>query len=326
MNYSEFKSAATKIVTLETAIAEGYRALQAQLKAFQEAKIVTLQVKLNVSFEVLKTEAQRLIDGYRPIAETQDTTPTATVEQKINKVVASLPTGTIANNSDFSVRINTGTADEKIWLVKKDGNGAGVTFVKTECGRYYESYAGDAIRSIAVLGMPTFVEAGVLRTLVAVPDAVRLQEDAQKLGLTLHLYDRTSDTETPQDATATKTSTATEVEIDQTDLALFRLGTDSRENFYKQFQALKSILLAEGVKVGRLIGEKSRQGGSMYWELTNALNSSDKAGLMLSSNGLWVIVKSTPEQVGGLAAYSLYQMAFRQQLDFSIHGGFRFAH
>jgi hypothetical protein len=111
-------------------------------------------------------------------------------------------------------------------------------------------------------------------------------------------------------------------EIDQTDLALFELGNDSRENFYQQFQVLKSALFAEGIEVGRPIGEKSRQGGSIYWELTNL---TDKAGLMLGSNGTWVVVKSTAEQEGGLAAYSLYQMASRQQLDISIHDGFRFA-
>jgi hypothetical protein len=119
--------------------------------------------------------------------------------------------------------------------------------------------------------------------------------------------------------------TKSNAKIDQTDLALFRLGDDSREKFYQQFQVLKSALFAEGVKVGRSIGEKSRQGGSMYWELTNDFDSTDKAGLMLSSNGLWVVVKSTAEQEGGFAAYSLSQMASRQQLDLFAHGGFRFA-
>lgn len=129
---------------------------------------------------------------------------TEIVEQKINEVLTSLPTGTIVDNSDFGVRINTGNADEKIWLAKKDENGAGVTFVKTECGQYYESYAGDALRLIVLLGMPVFIGREALKTLVAVRDVVRLQEAAQKLGLTLHLYDYINDPETPQDATTTE--------------------------------------------------------------------------------------------------------------------------
>lgn len=72
MNYSEINSSAAKIITLETAIGEGYRALQSKLKDFQEKKIVYLQVKLNASFEVLKAEAERIIESYRPYAQTQD--------------------------------------------------------------------------------------------------------------------------------------------------------------------------------------------------------------------------------------------------------------
>jgi hypothetical protein len=205
---------AAKIELIEAALADGkYRTLQKQLRQLRDAQEIRLKGYLSDSHESLKAEAQRIILELKPIAETQDATLTATVERKVKKVLASLPAGTITNNSDFGDRINTGTADEKIWLVKKDRNGVGVTFVKTECGRYYESYAGDAIRSIALLKVPTFVEARVLRTLVAVPDAVCLQEDAQKLGLTLHLCDRTSDIETPQDVSTTKTATGIEVPI-----------------------------------------------------------------------------------------------------------------
>ncbi len=228
-------TAAAKIELIETALANGkYRTLQKQLKALRDEQQIILQGYLSDSHEALKAEAQRIILELKPIteAETQGETTTATVEQKadevlaslpteiveqkinevlaflpteiveqkINEVLASLPSDTIVDNSDFGDRINTGNVDEKIWLVKKNGNGAGMIFVKTECGQYYESYAGDALRSIVVLGLPTFIKGGVLRTLVAVPDALRLQENAQKLGLTLYLYDRTNNTETPQDA------------------------------------------------------------------------------------------------------------------------------
>lgn len=100
MNYSETKGNAAKIVTLETAIAERYRTLQSKLKDFQEKKIVYLQVKLNSSFAVLKAEAERIIESYRLIAETQDAIET--VEQKTDEVLASLPTRTITQTSDFA--------------------------------------------------------------------------------------------------------------------------------------------------------------------------------------------------------------------------------
>lgn len=100
MNYSEIKSSAAKIATLETAIAEGYRALQSKLKDFQEKKIVHLQVKLNSSFAVLKAEAERIIESYRPYTKPQDAIET--VEQKTDEVVASLPSGIIVNNSDYN--------------------------------------------------------------------------------------------------------------------------------------------------------------------------------------------------------------------------------
>jgi hypothetical protein len=236
-------SAAAKIELIETALADGkYRTLQKQLRELRDAQQIILQRYLSDSHESLKAESQRIILELKPIVETQDAIETVEEKsgvddighkelnvqvkepsshkasgvladfldtltkqgQKISEVISSLPTGTIVDNSDFGDHINTGTADEKIWLVKKDGNGAAVIFIKTECGQYYETYAGDALRSIVVLGMPTYVEAGVVRTLIAVPDAVRLQENAQKLGLTLHLYDRASDTEIPKDATATE--------------------------------------------------------------------------------------------------------------------------
>lgn len=161
---------------------------------------------------MLKDEAERIIESYRPFAETQDANET--VDQETDKLLASLPTGTIANNSDFANRINTGTSDEKFWLVNKDKNGAGVTFVETECGQYYQSYAGDALRCIVLLEMPTFIWREVLKTMVAVRDIERLQEDAKKLGLTLHLYDHTNDTPIPQNPTATiEQKLETEAEI-----------------------------------------------------------------------------------------------------------------
>lgn len=180
---------ATKVEKLETAIAEGFRPLQTTLRDMRDAKLITLEISnLRTSFDVLKAEAQRLIDGYRPIAEIQDAT--ATNEQKIEKVLASLPAGTITNNSDFSARILDGTDDEKLWLVKKDGDGAALTFVKSEGARYYDCFAGDALRAIALIGMTAFIERNVLRTRVATPYAVRLVNEAKHVGLTLNLHDR----------------------------------------------------------------------------------------------------------------------------------------
>lgn len=229
-------SAATKVELIEIALADGkYRTLQKQLKELRDAQEIRLECYLSDSHESLRAEAQRIIVELKPIAEIQDETITATVERKVKKVLASLPVRTITNNSDFGDRINTGTADEKIWLVNKDKNGAGVAFLKTECGRYYETYAGDAIRSIALLKMPTFVEAGVLRTLVAVSDAVRLQEDAQKLGLTLHLYDRTSDTETLEDASATET------EVPISELLVHQVAAPSHPEIWDMLLERKKI-------------------------------------------------------------------------------------
>lgn len=182
-------TAGTKIQKLQEAITAGYRPLQALLKDLRDAKLVTLQIKaLNVKFEVLKTEALRLIAGYQPIAATQDAI--ATNEQKEQKVLASIPSGTVTNNCDFSSRLLHGTTDEKIWLVKKDINGAGLTFVLSQCGRYYETFAGDALRAIALLGMPTQLQIGALKAQVRTHYAQRLQQDAKAIGLTLHLYDR----------------------------------------------------------------------------------------------------------------------------------------
>lgn len=219
MNYSEIKSNAAQIATLETAIAEGYRALQSKLKDFQEKKIVYLQVKLNSSFAVLKTETERIIESYRPISEAQDATETVkqktdeenltvntpTEEQKIEQVMASIPAGTITDNNYFLnsrlvSQTITGTPDEKMWLEKRqkdeakltfmESKSAVITFVKSDCARYYEAFAGDSLRSIALLGTDIEVKNGVLKTQVKAVDARRLRDKAKELGLTLVLHER----------------------------------------------------------------------------------------------------------------------------------------
>jgi DNA-binding transcriptional ArsR family regulator len=69
-------TAATKIEKLETAIALGYRRLQSQLKTLRDANLVTLRIKLNKAFQVLKAEAQRLIELYKnDIATIENPTP-----------------------------------------------------------------------------------------------------------------------------------------------------------------------------------------------------------------------------------------------------------
>lgn len=93
-------TAAAKIELIETALADGkYRTLQKQLRELRDAQQIILQRYLSDSHESLKEEAQRLIDELRPIAETQNAIETA--EQRTDKVLASLPTETIANNLNF---------------------------------------------------------------------------------------------------------------------------------------------------------------------------------------------------------------------------------
>lgn len=79
-------TAATKVQKLENAIANGYRALQIQLRDLRDAQLIMIEVSLNVNFEVLKAEAQRLIDAYKPIVETGNAIATneekATAEQR----------------------------------------------------------------------------------------------------------------------------------------------------------------------------------------------------------------------------------------------------
>lgn len=82
-------SAATKIELIEIALADGkYRTLQKQLRYLRNTQQIIVQRYLNDSHESLKAEAQRLIDELRPIAT--------------DETLASLPTETIANNSDFN--------------------------------------------------------------------------------------------------------------------------------------------------------------------------------------------------------------------------------
>lgn len=103
-------TAAAKIELIEAALADSkYRTLQKQLRELRDAQQITLQRYLSDSHESLKEEAQRIILELKPIAETQN----ATVEQKTDEVLVSLPAGTIANNSDFDNRTsNTETPQD----------------------------------------------------------------------------------------------------------------------------------------------------------------------------------------------------------------------
>jgi hypothetical protein len=94
-----------------------------------------------------------------------------------------------------------------------------------------------------------------------------------------------------------------------------------RKNLFQQFREIESLLFkAELVRVKFLqyVGE------DVYWELFRITNTSDRAGLMLSANGNWLIVKATPEQQSGLASLSLSELAFRHNLDVTAYGGFNF--
>ena len=175
-----------KIERLTTATANGYRALQALLKALKDEKSITLQVKLNSSFEVLKEEAKRLIESYQPIADTQ--TAIATNDQKIKKILASVPSGVVSNNSEFGKNILKGTNTEKRWLMKKDGNGEGIILYKPEGSAFYLSYAGDALRLIALLDTALVVCNGILMTEIRESDLTPIMKKARTIGLIITLH------------------------------------------------------------------------------------------------------------------------------------------
>lgn len=182
-------TATTTTEKLTTAIANGYRALQAQFKALRDENLITLQVKLNSSFEVLRDEAERLIESYRPIADTE--AAIAADAQKIEKIVASLPASVITNNSDFSARILIASDKEKKWLILKDRNGEGVTLYKPEGSVFYASYAGDALRIITLFNTPTIIaDGGVLMTEIGELDLEGILQRAKKMGLKMHFSDR----------------------------------------------------------------------------------------------------------------------------------------
>jgi hypothetical protein len=115
-------------------------------------------------------------------------TTEATVEQKLDKVLASLPEGTIANNSDFASRVKTVTAQENYWLVKKDGDGDGVTFIKGGGNIYYYCYADDALRVIALFDTPIMITRGVLCTNIRDFDLESFLHKAKKLGVKVNLH------------------------------------------------------------------------------------------------------------------------------------------
>jgi hypothetical protein len=115
-------------------------------------------------------------------------TTAATVEQKINKVLASLPEGTITNNSDFGSCVNTGTAQEKYWLAKKNSDGDGVTFIKGEGNIYHYCYAGDALQVIALFDTPITIKRGVLCTNIRDFDLESFLHKAKKLDLKINLH------------------------------------------------------------------------------------------------------------------------------------------
>lgn len=183
-------TATTTTEKLTTAIANGYRALQAQFKALRDENLITLQVKLNSSFEILRDEAERLIESYRPIADTEAVRSTADA-QKIEKIVASLPASVIINNSDFSARILIASDKEKKWLILKDRNGEGVTLYKPQGSVFYASYAGDALRIISLFNTPTIIaKGGVLMTEIGELDLEGILQRAKKMGLKMHFSDR----------------------------------------------------------------------------------------------------------------------------------------
>jgi hypothetical protein len=114
-------------------------------------------------------------------------TTDTTIEQKINKILASLPEGTIANNCDFSSRVKNGTPQEKYWLAKKDGDGDEATFVKGGGSIYHYCYAGDALRVIALFDTPIVITRGVLCTNIRDFDLESFLRKAKKMGVKINL-------------------------------------------------------------------------------------------------------------------------------------------
>lgn len=115
-------------------------------------------------------------------------TTAATVEEKLDKVLASLPEGTIANNSDFGSCVNTGTAQEKYWFARKQSNGDGVTFIKGGGSIYHYCYAGDALQVIALFDTPITIKRGVLCTNICDFDLEGFLHKAKKLGVKVNLH------------------------------------------------------------------------------------------------------------------------------------------
>ena len=115
-------------------------------------------------------------------------TTEATVEQKLDKVLALLPQGTIANNSDFGSYTNTGTAQEKYWLAKKQSNGDGVTFIKGGGSIYHYCYAGDALQVIALFDTPIMIKRGVLCTNIRDFNLENFLHKAKNLGVKVNLH------------------------------------------------------------------------------------------------------------------------------------------
>lgn len=176
----------TKIELLQNAIREGYRELKAQLKDLRDGKHLTLQIKLTAPFEALVNEAHRLIEELKPIAEIDK--ETATTEEKLTKVLASLPTGTIKDNETFKAVRSNGTAREKTWIEKRKHDGAGITFLLSDEKLYYETFAGDALRACALLRLNPLIELGVLMARISVPYVDGLSERAKAIDITLHLH------------------------------------------------------------------------------------------------------------------------------------------
>lgn len=199
-------TAAATIDLIETALADGgYRTLQKQLKALRDEQQVIIERSLNNNYESLKAEAQRIIESLKPLClpemtetfETVEPTEAEIYKADFEAVVASLPLLTVVTNLEFENReipktVPNGMIEEGAWLSKKqrhEDEPSAIVLMKTPGNLNYVSFAGDALRLVALLGTRSIVQNGALKTLISRIDIGGVLHQAKKKGFDITVDD-----------------------------------------------------------------------------------------------------------------------------------------
>lgn len=196
------KAAAEIIKLIETALAHGgYRVLQKQLKELRDAQEIRIEGYLSDCHDFLKAEAQRLINEFNAIAVIAKSEPesiepesveleqpialteTEIYKEQLEAVVASVPVYTVVTNHDFDFRKEIGllTTEQQLWLERKKGKEDSIVLLQAS-NLSCISYAGDALRLIAILGTRTLVENHILKTHISMLDLEGVLHKARKKG------------------------------------------------------------------------------------------------------------------------------------------------